>query len=142
MTKNATRWKRILAVRGIQRQMAEIKMNKYAADVANLTELGHRIGAIRGAAQPISGAHDGAALHSACELTARLDTAQQTLANPTRVAIETRDRQQRAVIAAKQSEMIVDKLTNAFTAKDAKLSDDRQSRTAIFRKPSSSGDRT
>ncbi|MFN3450549.1 MAG: hypothetical protein ACK4ZE_00195 [Sphingorhabdus sp.] len=139
MNKNATRWKRILAVRAIQRQMAEIQLNKCVADVANLADLGDRIGAIRGAAQPASGTHDGAVLRSVCELTARLDSAHHALANPTRLAIETRDRQQRAVILAKQSEMIVDKLTIAITAKDEKLSEDRQSRTAIFRKPSSRG---
>jgi hypothetical protein len=139
MTQNATRWKRILAVRAIQRQMAEIQLNKCAAEVANLTDLGHRIGAIRGAAQPVSGGHNGAALRSVCEQTARLDNAQQALANPKRLAIETRDRQQRAVVLAKQSEMIVDKLADAITAKDAKLSENRQSGTAIFRKQNSGG---
>lgn len=140
MTANAQRWKRILKVRAVQRQMAEVQLNRCEADVRNLVDLSQRISAIRDAAQPSAGEHNGMMLRSICELSSRLDTAHLALATPNRNALEARDRQQRAVIAAKQRETAVEKLEANAAAQDAKRAFDRQSRTAIFRRtPKSEG---
>lgn len=134
MTANTQRWKRILKVRAVQRQMAEVQLHRCEAEVRNLVNLGERISSIRNAAQPPAGAHDGVMLQSVSELSSRLDFAHRALATPSQNATEARDRQQRSVTAAKQREMAVEKLEAAMAAHDARCAVDRQSRTAIFRK--------
>ena len=78
-------------------------------------------------------------LHAICELSSRLDSAQSALATPNQNAKAARDRQQRAVTAAKQRETAVEKLEISLLAQDAKNADARQGRTAIFRKPIKTG---
>ena len=102
MTANAQRWQRILKVRAVQRQLAELQLHRCEKEVRNLVDLGHRISAIRAAAQPLVGAQNGMMLRSVCELSSRLDTAQRALATPSRNAQEARNRQQHAVVAARQ----------------------------------------
>ena len=128
------RWKRILAVRSIQRQMAEIQLHRAETDLRNLVDLGARIVTIRDAAQPSTGAQNGLMLRSICELSERLDNAQLALVQPSRNAAQARDRKHIAVVTAKQREMAVDKLQTATAALDEKCADDRQSRTVIFRR--------
>lgn len=142
MTAATARWKRILAVRSVQRQMAEVQLNRCEAELRNLAGLGDRISAIRNAAQPSAGDHDGMLLHAICELSSRLDSAQSALATPNQNAREARDRQRRAVTAAKQRETAVEKLEISLLAQDAKNADARQGRTAIFRKPVKAGEIT
>ncbi len=139
MTAATARWKRVLAVRSIQRQMAEVQLNRCEAELRNLVGLGDRISSIRHAAQPSAGDHDGMMLHAICELSSRLDSAQSALATPNQNAKAARDRQQRAVTAAKQRETAVEKLETSLLAQDAKNADARQGRTAIFRKPIKTG---
>ena len=139
MTAATARWKRVLAVRSIQRQMAEVQLNRCEAELRNLVGLGDRISSIRHAAQPSAGDHDGMMLHAICELSSRLDSAQSALATPNQNAKAARDRQQRAVTAAKQRETAVEKLEISLLAQDAKNADARQDRTAIFRKPIKTG---
>ena len=134
MTGDASRWNRILKVRAVQRQMAELQLHRCDTELRNLLDLGERIAAIRGAAQPSKGAQNGTMMRSIAELSARLDSAQMALVNPEHNATEARDRQQRSVVAAKQREMAVEKLQTATRLLDAKRASDRQSRTAIFRK--------
>ncbi len=139
MTAATARWKRVLAVRSIQRQMAEVQLNRCEAELRNLVGLGDRISSIRHAAQPSAGDHDGMMLHAICELSSRLDSAQSALATPNQNAKAARDRQQRAVTAAKQRETAVEKLEISLLGQDAKNADARQGRTAIFRKPIKTG---
>ncbi len=139
MTAATARWKRILAVRSVQRQMAEVQLTRCETEFRNLVGLGDRISAIRYAAQPSAGDHDGMMLHAICELSSRLDSAQSALATPNQNAKEARDRQQRAVTAAKQRETAVEKLEISLLAQDAKNADARQGRTAIFRKAVKTG---
>jgi hypothetical protein len=134
MTATAQRWQRILKVRSIERQMAEVQLQRCENEVRNLVDLGNRISAIREAAQPSGGAQNGAMLRSVCELSSRLDSAQRAIATPSQNATEARDRQQRAVVAAKQREMAVEKLETSTAKHAAKRADDRQSRNVIFRK--------
>lgn len=133
MTAAALRWKRILKVRAVQRQMAEVQLNRCETELRNLVDLGARIAAIRDGAQPSAGAQSGLMLRSTCELSARLDSAQRALVNPRQNAAEARARQQRAVIAAKQRETAVEKLETTISVQEAKRADQRQSRASIFR---------
>ena len=139
MTAATARWKRILAVRSVQRQMAEVQLNRCEAELRNLVGLGDRISAIRHAAQPSTGDHDGVLLRAICELSSRLDSAQSALSTPNENAREARDRQKRAVTAAKQRETAVEKLETSLLAQDAKNADARQGRQAIFRKTVKTG---
>ena len=139
MTGSAQRWKRILAIRSVQRQMAEAQFFRCEAELRNLVDLGGRIAAIRDAAQPFAGTHDGLMLRSICELSSRLDSAQVALANPSQSASEARDRQQRAVIAAKQRETAVEKLEVSISRQETKDAVDRQNRTSIFRQANKMG---
>lgn len=133
MTASAARWKRISKVRAVQRQMAEVQLHRCEQEVRNLIDLGHRISAIREAAQPSAGAQDSVMLRSICELSSRLDSAQLALATPRQNAADARDRQRRAVVSAKQREMAVEKLETATIKREAKCADDHLSRTTIFR---------
>lgn len=141
MTAADQRWSRILKVRAVQRQMAEVQLNRCEAELRNLVDLGARIAAIRDGAQPTTGAHSGLMLRSICELSARLDSAQVALVNPSQSASEARDRQHRAVVAAKQREKAVEKLGTNIAAQAAKRVNERQGRNMIFRKPSTFGDK-
>ena len=138
MTANAQRWQRILKVRAVQRQLAELQLHRCEKEVRNLVDLGHRISAIRAAAQPLVGAQSGMMLRSLCELSSRLDTAQRALATPSRNAQEARNRQRHAVVAARQRETAIEKLAANVAAQDAKHALDRQNRAAIFRKAAKS----
>ena len=140
MNATAQRWKRILAIRSVQRQMAEAQLFRCEADLHNLVDLGQRISAIRDAAQPFAGTHDGMMLRSVCELSSRLDSAQAALANPSETATQARDRQQRAVVSAKQRETAVEKLEASVAKREAKEAVDRQSRMSIFRNGTKMGD--
>lgn len=140
MTATAQRWKRILAIRSVQRQMAEAQLFRCEADLHNLVDLGQRISAIRDAAQPFAGTHDGMMLRSVCELSSRLDSAQAALANPSQAATQARDRQQRTVVSAKQRETAVEKLETSVAKREAKEAVDRQSRMSIFRNGTKMGD--
>ena len=135
MTATTQRWKRIVKVRAVQRQMAEVQLHRCETEVRNLVDLSDRISAIRDAAQPSAGGHDGMMLRSVSELSSRLDVAHRALATPRQTATEARDRQQRTVTAAKQREMAVEKLEANMASQDAKQAVEHQSRTAIFRKP-------
>jgi hypothetical protein len=138
MTANAQRWKRIGKVRAVQRHMAEVQLHRCEKELRNLVDLGHRISAIRAAAQPLVGAQNGLMLRSVCELSSRLDSAQRALATPSQNAQEARNRQQHAVVAARQRETAIEKLAANVAAQDAKMAMDRQNRTAIFRKTTKS----
>jgi hypothetical protein len=138
MTANAQRWKRIGKVLAVQRQMAAVQLHRCEKELRNLVDLGHRISAIRAAAQPLVGAQNGLMLRSVCELSSRLDSAQRALATPSQNAQEARNRQQHAVVAARQRETAIEKLAANVAAQDAKMAMDRQNRTAIFRKTAKS----
>lgn len=133
MTGAALRWKRILKVRSVQRQMADVQLHRCETELRNLVGLGTRIAAIRDGAQPSAGAQSALMLRSICELSGRLDSARLALVNPSQNAIETRDRQQRLVIAAKQRETAVEKLDAAKSAQEVKRAHERASRAAIVR---------
>ena len=79
-------------------------------------------------------------LRSVCELSSRLDSAQAALANPSQAATQARDRQQRAVVSAKQRETAVEKLEASVAKREAKEAVDRQSRMSIFRNGTKMGD--
>jgi hypothetical protein len=138
MTANTQRWKRILKVRAVQRQMAERQLHRCEKELRNLVDLGHRISDIRTAAQPLPGAQNGMMLRLVCELSSRLDSAQRALAAPNRNAQEARNRQQHAVITARQRETAIEKIAANVAAQDAKHAVDRQNRAAIFRKAAKS----
>ena len=133
MTAAALRWKRILKVRAIQRQMAEVQLHRYESELRNIMDLSSRIGTIRNAAQPSAVMQSGLMLRSICELSARLDSARLALVNPSQNATEARDRQQRLVIAAKQRETAVEKLDAAKFAQEVKRAHERASRATIVR---------
>ena len=138
MTANAQRWKRILKVRAVQRQMAELQLHRCEKELRNIIDLGHRISAIRAAAQPLPGAQNGMMLRLVCELSSRLDSAQHALAAPKQNAQEASNHQQHAVVAARQRETAIEKLAANVAAQDAKHAVDRQNRAAIFRKAAKS----
>jgi hypothetical protein len=138
MTAHAQRWQRLLKVRAVQRHMAEVQLHRCEKELRNLTDLRHRISAIRTAAQILVGAHNGLMLRSVCELSSRLDSAQCALAAPSQNAQDARNRQQHAVVAARQRETAIEKLAANGAAQDAKHAVERQSRAAIFRKTSKS----
>jgi hypothetical protein len=118
--------------------MAEVQLHRCEKELRNLVDLGRRISAIRAAAQPLVGAQNGLMLRSVCELSSRLDSAQRALATPSQNAQEARNRQQHAVVAARQRETAIEKLAANVAAQDAKMAMDRQNRTAIFRKTAKS----
>lgn len=138
MMANAQRWQRILKVRAVQRQMAELQLHRCEKELRNLTDLRGRISAIRAAAQISVGTENGLMLRSVCELSSRLDSAQRALAAPRQNAQDARNLQQQVVVAARQRETAVEKLAANGAAQDAKHAADRQSRAAIFRKTSKS----
>jgi dTDP-glucose 4,6-dehydratase len=107
-------------------------------ELRNLCDLGGRISAIRAAAQILVGLQNGLMLRSVCELSSRLDSAQRALATPRQNAQDARNRQQHAVVAARQRETAIEKLAANVAAQDAKHAVDRQNRAAIFRKPAKS----
>ena len=138
MTAYAQRWQRLLKVRAVQRQMAELQLHRCEKELRNLCDLGGRISAIRAAAQILVGLQNGLMLRSVCELSSRLDSAQRALATPRQNAQDARNRQQHAVVAARQRETAIEKLAANVAAQDAKHAVDRQNRAAIFRKPAKS----
>lgn len=133
MTAAALRWKRILKVRAIQRQMAEVQLHRCETELRNIMDLSSRIDTIRNAAQPSAVMQSGLMLRSICELSGRLDSARLALVNPSQNATEARDRQQRLVIAAKQRETAVEKLDAAKSGQEVKRAYERASRAAIVR---------
>lgn len=130
----AKRWKRIQAVRAIQRQLAELNLSRCEKDVRNLTDLGQRIALIRRTAVPTTGIDTSVMLRAHCELATRLDGAQAALVTPQRQATEARDRQSTAVRDAKQREMAIDKIAVSAIADAQKQSSERESTSFIFRK--------
>lgn len=130
----AKRWKRIQAVRAIQRQLAELNLSRCEKEVRNLTDLGQRIALIRRTAVPTMGIDTSVMLRAHCELATRLDGAQAALVTPQRQAAEARDRQSTAVRDAKQREMAIDKIAVSAIADAQKQSSERESTSFIFRK--------
>lgn len=139
MTAASKRWKRILAVRAVQKRMAEVELSSCEAELRSLVNLSTRIAAIRDDNQPIMGAQDGLMLRSISELSARLDSAQLALVNPSQNAAHARDRQQRAVVTAMQRELAVEKIHASKVTQDAKRAEDRLTKLAIFRRSSGLG---
>jgi hypothetical protein len=136
MTAYAQRWQRLLKARAVQRHIAEVQLHRCEKELRNLADLRHRISAIRAAAQILVGTENGLMLRSVCELSSRLDSAQRALAAPSQNAQDARNRQQHAVVAARQRETAIEKLAANGAAQDAKHAVERESRAAIFRKTS------
>ncbi len=135
------RWNRILAIRAIQRQMAEVQLSRCEAEAGNLANLSARILSIRHAAQPAVAMVDSVALRAGSELAARLDRATAALAEPKRSADQARDRQARVVRDAKQREMAVEKISLSVTAQADRLAAENTDKSFIQRKRRQKGGR-
>lgn len=130
----AKRWKRIQTVRAIQRQIAELQLDRCKQDVISLADLSARIAVIRQTVAPSTGIDDSIMLRAHCEMAARLDGAQAALIAPQRNAAAACDRQSIAVRDAKQREMAVEKIAGSAYANAEKRASERQDKARIFRK--------
>lgn len=130
----AKRWKRIQTVRDIQRQIAELQLNRCKQEVISLADLSQRIALIRKTVAPSAGIDDSIMLRAHCEMATRLDDAVAALVGPQRNAVEAHDRQSIAVRDAKQREMAAEKIAVSAQAKAEKQASERQDTSRVFRK--------
>ena len=130
----AKRWKRIQTVREIQRQIAELQLDRCKQEVISLANLSERIALIRQTATSSIGIDDSIMLRAHCEMATRLDGAVAALVAPKRNAAEACDRQSIAVRDAKQREIAAEKIAVSAYAHAEKHASERQDKSRIFRK--------
>ena len=130
----AKRWKRIQTVREIQRQIAELQLDRCKQEVISLANLSERIALIRQTATSSIGIDDSIMLRAHCEMATRLDGAVAALVAPQRNAAEACDRQSIAVRNAKQREMAAEQITVSAHGNAEKRASEREDKSRIFRK--------
>lgn len=130
----AKRWKRIQTVRDIQRQIAELQLNRCKQEVISLADLSQRIALIRKTVAPSAGIDDSIMLRAHCEMATRLDAAAAALVAPQRNAVDACDRQSIAVRDAKQREMAAEQIAVSAYANAEKRASEGEDKSRIFRK--------
>jgi hypothetical protein len=125
---------RILKIRSIERRIAETQLAQSETEVRHLSGLAERITTLRHATSVERGSHCGADLRANCEMGARLDTAQRSMAAPFASTVEHRDRLREKFITAKRRETGIEKLTEIAAERENRELEHRENALRIFRK--------
>lgn len=113
MNNLAKRRHRILKIRTVERQLAELTLARSSREVQHISGLGDRITALRTACCCGTGIHQGTALRASCEMAGRLDVAREAISTSLATAAAYHNSQKNSFVSAKQRESGAEKLATA-----------------------------
>lgn len=133
MNNLANRRRRILKIRTVERQLAELAMARSSREVQHISGLGNRIAALRAASCCGTGIHQGTDLRANCEMAGRLDVARKATSTSLATAAAYHSSQKDSFVSAKQRESGAEKLATAARQEAAVARESKENASRVLR---------